>query len=387
VTGFGLDHLPLGVFALPGEGPRVGVRYEDGVLDLAAAGLGDVFRASTLNAFLAQGRPAWELTRERARSLLERGDAELLPIGGVHLRLPFAVADYVDFNSSLEHATNMGRIFRPDEEPLPPNWRWLPVGYHGRAGTVVVSGTPVPRPRGQAKEPDAAEPVYGPSRRLDVELELAAVVGVGSERGRPVPPYAFADHVFGIVLLNDWSARDVQGWESRPLGPFLGKSFATSIGAWVTPLAALDPYRVSGPPQEPPPLAHLRSDEPWALDLDLELELNGAVISRTNARGLYWSLPQQLAHATSNGASLATGDLMATGTISGFEPGRRGSLMELSWNGAEPLELPDGSRRTFLEDGDEVVLRGRTPDGRVELADVRGRIEPSARAARAHADA
>jgi fumarylacetoacetase len=378
LTGFGLDHLPFGVFAPRGEEPRIGVRYEDGVLDLAAAGLGDVFRASTLNAFLAQGRSAWEEARDGARRLLERGGAELVPIASAEVSLPVAVADYVDFNSSLEHATNTGRIFRPGDPPLLPNWRWLPVAYHGRAGTVVVSGTPVRRPSGQWREPGAAEPVFAPTRRLDIELELAAVVGLGSERGRRVASGAFRDHVFGVVLLNDWSARDVQAWESRPLGPFLAKSFATSIAAWVTPLAALEPYHVQGPSQEPPALDHLRVDEPWALDLELEIELNGAVVSRPHARGLYWTMPQQLAHATSNGAGLATGDLLATGTISGFEPDRRGSLLELSWNGAEPLELPDGSRRTFLEDGDEVVLRGRTPDGRVELAEVRGRVEPRA---------
>jgi fumarylacetoacetase len=280
------------------------------------------------------------------------------------LHLPFDVADYVDFYSSLEHATNMGRLFRPDADPLPPNWRWLPVGYHGRAGTVVVSGTDVRRPRGQLKPTDTDAPVYAPSRGLDIELELGFVVGVPSAPGEPVPAERFADHVFGIVLVNDWSARDLQAWEYVPLGPFLGKSFQTSISAWVTPLALLEERRVEAPPQQPPALPHLEAGRDWALDIDLEIELNGAVISRGNAQTLYWTMPQQLAHATSNGASLRTGDLMATGTISGPEPGSEGSLIELTHNAS------------FLEDGDEVVLRGTA--GEVELGEVRGRIIPSA---------
>jgi fumarylacetoacetase len=291
--------------------------------------------------------------------------------------LPFEVADYVDFYSSLEHATNLGRMFRPDAEPLLPNWRWLPVGYHGRAGTVVPSGTPIVRPHGQSKPPDAEAPSFGPSRRLDVELELGFVIGTASGLGRPVPIDEALGHVAGVVLVNDWSARDIQAWEYQPLGPFLGKSFATSISTEVTPLEALLPYRVPGPVQEPPPPSYLRAPEHLAFDLDLELELNGDVISRTSARHLYWSVEQQIAHATSNGASLRVGDLFATGTISGPSRDSCGSLIELTWNGTEPLTLSDGSTRTFLEDGDEVVLRGRTPDGTVELGEVRGRIVPS----------
>jgi fumarylacetoacetase len=281
----------------------------------------------------------------------------------VTLHLPFDVADYVDFYSSLEHATNMGRLFRPDAEPLLPNWRWLPVGYHGRAGSVAVSGSDVVRPRGQLKEPGEDAPVFAPSRRLDYELELGFVVGVPTARGDAVPPERFADHVFGVVLVNDWSARDIQAWEYVPLGPFLGKSFQTSISAWVTPLALLEEHRVEAPPQDPPVLGYLAAGRDWAFDIDLEIELNGDVISRGNARTLYWTMPQQLAHATSNGASLRTGDLMATGTISGPEPGSEGSLIELT-HGA------------FLEDGDEVVLRGRA--GEIDLGEVRGRVVPSA---------
>jgi fumarylacetoacetase len=291
----------------------------------------------------------------------------------VTVHLPFEVADYVDFYSSLEHATNLGRIFRPDSEPLLPNWRRLPIGYHGRAGSVAVSGTDVIRPRGQFLDA-GGEPVFGPSRRLDVELELGFVVGVPSRPGEPVPVDRFAEHVFGVVLVNDWSARDIQAWETVPLGPFLGKSFLTSISAWVTPLALLEQHRVEAPAQEPEPLPYLAGGRDWGLDIDLELELNGEVVSRGNARTLYWTMPQQLAHATSNGATVRTGDLMASGTISGSERGSEGSLIELARNGAEPVRLSDGSERTFLEDGDEVVLRGRA--GKLELGEVRGRVRP-----------
>jgi fumarylacetoacetase len=345
----------FGTFLRDGE-PHVGFRRGDHVADLGPGSLDEL---------LPQGRDAWERATERALAA-----SELIPLADVEPQLPFTVADYVDFYSSLEHATNLGRMFRPDAEPLLPNWRHLPVGYHGRAGTVVVSGTPVRRPRGQAKPPDAEEPSYGPSRRLDIELELGFVVGRPSRMGEPVPTAAFAEHVFGVVLVNDWSARDIQAWEYVPLGPFLGKSFATSISAWVTPLSLLEGRRAAAPAQEPEPLPHLRVDESWALDIPLEVELNGTVISRGNARGLYWTMPQQLAHATSNGSSVRTGDLMASGTISGAGPGTEGSLIELTRNGAEPVRL-EGGERTFLEDGDEVVLRGDP------LGDVRGCILPS----------
>jgi len=347
VSGFGLDNLPYGVFSRGGDAHCVGVRFEDSVVEVS--------RDPTLNALLAQGPGAWAEARGRGRERIESGDAELVPLAEVELHLPFEVADYVDFYSSLEHATNMGRLFRPDSDPLLPNWRRLPVGYHGRAGTVVVSGTPVRRPHGQRKADD-----FGPSQRLDIELELGFVVGVPSRLGEPVPAERFRDHVFGVVLVNDWSARDIQAWEYQPLGPFLGKSFATSIGAWVTPLEALDAYLVPAPPQDPPVLPYLDTER-TNFDLELEVELNGEVVSRTSSRHLYWTMAQQLAHATVNGASIRTGDLMATGTISGPEQGSEGSLIEL-WQNTR-----------FLEDGDEVVLRGRA--GTVALGDVRGRIK------------
>jgi fumarylacetoacetase len=383
VTGFGPEHLPYGVFRRAGEEPRVGARLGDGVLDLAelaADGPLDedplLFFQPSLNAFMAAGRETWRRVREGLRALTSGPDAEPVTVAldDVQLLLPIAVGDYVDFFSSLDHATNAGRIFRPDADPLPPNWRHLPVGYHGRSGTVVVSGTPIRRPCGQRREPGDDAPSYGPSVRLDIELELGFVVGAPSALGEPVAVDRALDHVFGALLVNDWSARDLQAWESRPLGPFLGKSFATSVAAWVTPLDAILDRRVSAPAHEPAPLDYLR-EEPWAFDLDLEIELNGTTIARTNAHHLYWSAAQQLAHMTVNGASLRTGDLFASGTISGPRREERGSLLELSWNGAEPIALADGSIRAFLEDGDEVVLRGRGGD--VTLGEVRGRIEPA----------
>jgi fumarylacetoacetase len=353
--------LAYGVIRPPAGKPRVCARVAAGVVDLS--GLGPEFRRPSLNAFMALGPDAWQEAHQRVRLLDGPAvDGELL--------LPFAVADYVDFYSSLEHATNLGRLLRPDAEALLPNWRWLPVGYHGRAGTVVASGTPIRRPHGQRRPPGAERPDFGPSGRLDFELEIGFVVGTASRLGEPVPVGEALAHVFGLVLVNDWSARDLQAWEYQPLGPFLGKSFATSISAWVVPLEELEPFRVRLPPQQPPPLDYMRA-EPWAYDLPLEIELNGTIVSRTSARHLYWSLEQQVAHLTVSGARLRTGDLLASGTISGPERESRGSLIELAWNGAEPLQLPDGSTRGFLEDGDEVVLRAPP----LEL-EVRGRIKP-----------
>jgi fumarylacetoacetase len=357
----------FGVFSVDGGPPRVGWRDGAEVVDLSA--LGDVYSQPSLNALMALGREAWE----EAIAAATTHDGPRLILGGVTLHLPFAVADYVDFYSSLEHATNMGRMFRPGAEPLLENWRWLPVGYHGRAGTVVVSGTDVVRPFGQLKTLDVDAPTFASSRRLDLELELGFVVGVPSRE--PISVAAFSDHVFGVVLVNDWSARDIQAWEYVPLGPFLGKSFLTSISAWVTPLALLEEHRVEAPRQDPPPLPYLSGGRDWGLDLELEVDLNGAAIARGNARALYWTMPQQLAHATSNGATVRTGDLLASGTISGEPRGSEGSLIELTRNGAEPLTLPDGSRRTFLEDGDEVVLQARA--GALELGEVRGCVRPA----------
>jgi fumarylacetoacetase len=321
--------VKLGVFTQGGAEPHLGRVEGEVVIDL---GPGD-----SLNPVMSEG--------------LSLGDGRELPVSEAQWQLPFAVADYVDFYSSLEHATNMGRMFRPDQEPLTPNWRRLPIGYHGRAGTVVVSGTEVRRPHGQRKAGD-----FGPSEKLDFELELGFVIGRPSHRGEPVPVERALEHVFGAVLLNDWSARDIQAFEYVPLGPFLGKSFATSISPWVTTLDELSSTR--GVRQDPELLDYLKIEN-FAYDLPLTVELNGEVVSRTNARHLYWNVAQQIAHLTSNGASLRTGDLLATGTISGPGELERGSLIELTWN-----EGP------FLQDGDEVVLRGEP------LGEARGRVVP-----------
>jgi len=388
---FGLANLPFGVFSHSSAGAgagarRIGVAVGEQVLDVAPVLDDAVFAAPTLDRFLARGRATWSETRARITELLTDAhyqgavSAHLLPRSEVTLHLPFTVADYVDFYCSLDHASNVGRIFRPDAEPLLPNWRHLPVGYHGRAGTVVVSGTPVVRPCGQRRPPGSDGPAYGPSARLDVEAEIAFVVGVGSPLGEPVPIDAFAEHVFGVVLLNDWSARDIQAWEYQPLGPFLGKSFATSISPWVVPLEALAAARVDGPAQDPAPLPYLRRREAWGLDLEIEVALDGEVVSRPPFATMYWTADQMLAHLTVNGASTRPGDLFASGTVSGPEPGQRGSLIELTWNGAEPLTLPDGSTRTFLEDGDRVTISATAPSatgGLLSLGDVTGTIHPA----------
>jgi fumarylacetoacetase len=344
-----------------------------------------LFADGSLDAFLAAGRPTWRQVRdllgrwlsdEAYRPVLE---PLLLPVAELTSMLPFSVADYVDFYASEAHATNVGRILRPDGAPLTPNWKHLPIGYHGRAGTVVVSGTDVRRPAGQARAPDGSV-TFGPSQRLDIEAEVAFVVGAGSALGSRVPAAEFAEHVFGICLLNDWSARDIQAWEYVPLGPFLGKSFATSVSAWITPLDALSAAWTAAPPRDPRPLPYLDEGAGApALDLLIEVSLNEQVISRPPFASMYWTLPQLLAHLTSNGASLRTGDLVASGTVSGPDAAQRGSLLELAWNGSEPLTLADGTRRAFLDDGDEVVITAsaRAPGGRIGLGEVRGRIRPA----------
>jgi fumarylacetoacetase len=388
-----VNNLPYGVFSRAGDEPRVGARIGDYVVDLAPLAASDmldsarIFEQPTLNTFMARGRPVWQsvrswlvdmLTDEAARAEVE---PFLVPLDEVQMQPPFDVADYVDFYCSLEHASNVGKIFRPDAEPLLPNWRHLPVGYHGRAGTVVPSGTDIVRPCGQSKPPTEDLPAYGPSRRLDIEAELGFVVGTGTRLGSPVGTADFADHVFGVVLVNDWSARDIQAWEYVPLGPFLGKSFATSVSAWVTPLEALSSATTDLPGQDPTPLPYLQVDGEAGLDIDLEVRWNGTVVSRPPYASMYWSARQMLAHMTVNGASLRTGDLFASGTISGPEPDQRGSFLELSWGGKEPLTLADGSTRSFLEDGDEVTITATAPGvggTRIALGEVSGAILPAA---------
>lgn len=385
-SAFGIANLPYGVFSPADEPPRVGVRIGDAVLDLAVALDDPVFAHDSLNPFLAQGRARWRSVRARITELLtedaHRATVEpaLHPITGVTTRLPVEIGDYVDFYANENHATNAGRIFRPDAEPLPPNWKHLPIGYHGRSGTIVVSGTPVTRPSGQRRPASEAGPSFGPSRRLDFEAEVGFVIGTGSPLGQPVAVAEFADRVFGACLVNDWSARDVQGWESVPLGPFLGKSFATSVSPWIVPLDALAAARTAPPPRDPAPLAYLADTDDWGLDLALEVRLNGQLVSRPPFATMYWTPAQMLAHMTVNGASTRPGDLFASGTVSGPAADQRGCLLELSWGGREPLALPDGSTRTFLEDGDEVSISATAPgpDGtRIGFGAVTGRIVPT----------
>jgi len=387
VTSFGTHLLPYGSFSTAGGARRVGVAVDDGVLDLTAAAPrlvpdhAALFAGGTLDAFLAAGRSVWE--QVRSALLQHAAEEDLLPLADVVLHLPFTVADYVDFYASEAHATNVGRMFRPDSDPLPAAWKHLPIGYHGRAGTVVVSGTAVQRPQGLRRTAEGV--AFGRSLRLDLEAEVGFVVGSPSELGTSVPVGAFADHVFGVCLVNDWSARDVQAFETVPLGPFLGKSFATSVSPWVVPLQALEHVRAE-PPERDVPIAPYLDDRlhPWGLDLSLEVSINGTVVSRPEFRDMYWTGAQQLAHLTVNGASLRTGDLYASGTVSGPERDRRGCLLELSWNGTEPVALDDGTTRTFLEDGDVVVVRATTADpggGVVHLGEVRGTVVPASEAA------
>jgi len=390
---FGIHNLPYGVFSTADTGPRVGVRIGDHVLDAGRcaerAGMesGEVWLEADLNRFLGEGRPAWDSAREWLMEVLtnelmrDSVEPHLVPVADARMHLPFRVADYVDFYASEHHASNVGKLFRPDSPALPPNWKHLPIGYHGRAGTVVVSGTEVVRPTGQRKAPADPAPTFGPSTRLDIEAELGFVVGCGTELGTRVGVDAAADHLFGVVLLNDWSARDIQSWEYVPLGPFLGKSFATSISPWVVTLEALSAARVPLPAQDPEPLPYLRGDHAaYGLDIHVEVQLNGTTVASPEYRDMYWAPAQMVAHLTVNGASLRVGDLFGSGTISGAGKGTRGSLLELSWNGTEPVELADGTTRGFLEDGDTVVMRAWAPgpDGsRIGLGEVTGTITPA----------
>ena len=392
-TPFGLENLPYGVFSVAGAPERrIGVPVGDRVLDLtaaaaeAAAAFAPLLTEGVLNPLLAAGPGTWREVRESVREWLtepryaDQLRPHLVPLTEVTTHLAFEVADYVDFYSSEHHALNASKIFRPDAAELPPNWKHLPIGYHGRAGTVVTSGTPVVRPYGQRKPRNVDVPEFGPTQRLDIEAEVGFVVGVPSVTGTPVSTADFEAHVFGVCLVNDWSARDLQAWEYQPLGPFLAKSFATSVSPWVVPLDALQHARVEGPAQDPEPFEYLRTSEKWGLDLAIEVRLNGHLVSSPPFASHYWTAPQQLAHMTVNGASLRTGDLYASGTVSGPERHQRGSFLELSWGGREPFELPDGQSRAFLEDGDEVVISATAPGPggtRIGFGEVRGTVVPS----------
>lgn len=401
---FSLHNLPYGAFrARGGADAHLGVALGEWVVDLTAleeAGLlptpGGVFQRGVLNDFLALGRPTWHAVRARLTQLLRVDeptlrdqpslrDRVILPQAEVTMQLPVALGDYTDFYSSRDHATNVGIMLRGPDNALQPNWLHLPVAYHGRASSVVVSGTDLRRPCGQTKADDAALPTFGPSRSIDFELEMGFLVGPGNQLGTPIPVDRAAEHIFGMVLVNDWSARDLQKWEYVPLGPFLAKNFGTSISPWVVPLEALEPFRVPGTVQEPRPLPHLQSTGNGSYNIELEVLLQTAAmsephcISRSNHRYLYWNIFQQLAHHTSNGCNVRPGDLLASGTISGPDPGSYGSLLELAWKGTRPITLPNGEQRTFLQDGDRVTLRGwcEGPGYRVGFGEVTGKILPA----------
>jgi fumarylacetoacetase len=401
---FPIQNLPFGVFQPAQAKPRVGVAIGDLIVDLSVLEELGHFRSSefrdrhafsedSLNPFLALGRPAWRKAREILQHLLSaetptlRDDAKLRDQvfhaqNDVLMKLPVRIGNYTDFYSSYHHAHNVGTMLRGPENALMPNWKWLPVAYHGRASSVVISGTDVRRPSGQTKLPDAPAPTFGPTKSLDYELEMAFLIGPGNSLGESVPIERAADHIFGLVLMNDWSARDIQAWEYQPLGPFLAKNFCTSISAWVVTLEALDPFRKRVPPQDPEPLPYLRAKDDFTFDIRLEAALQSSsmeaphIITRTNFQNLYWSISQQLAHHTVNGCNLQPGDLLASGTISGPTEESRGCMLELTWRGANPLKLPNGETRKWLEDGDELAVTGWCEgDGyRVGFGEVSGRI-------------
>jgi fumarylacetoacetase len=404
---FPIQNLPFGVFR-PGDGAaRVGVAIGEYVVDLSILEEkghfrspefqgGQVFSAGSLNAFLALGRPAWRKAREILQDLLAaetptlRDDAALrqrmlYAQKDVVMQLPVCIGNYTDFYSSYHHAHNVGTMLRGPENALMPNWKWLPVAYHGRASSIVVSGTDVRRPKGQTKPPDADAPVFGPSKSFDYELEMAFLIGPGNALGELVPIDRAADHIFGLVLMNDWSARDIQAWEYQPLGPFLAKNFATSISPWVVTLDALEPFRKPLSKQDPEPMPYLRAKNDFNIDIQLEARLQTSsmkeahVITRTNFQNLYWSISQQLAHHTVGGCNLQPGDLLASGTISGPTEESRGCMLELTWRGANPLKLPNGETRKWLEDGDTLSITGWCEgDGyRVGFGEVTGRILPA----------
>jgi fumarylacetoacetase len=400
---FPIQNLPYGVFSARGLAPRVGVAIGDHVLDLwelEQDGRLQVdpgtFAGPSLNAFMSQGSEVWARTRARISELLRHDHDELrdneelrklalVPMRDVKLHLPITVAGFTDFYSSKEHATNVGVMFRGKENALQPNWLHMPIGYNGRASTVVVSGTKVRRPRGQLKPPGAETPSFGPCQRLDFELEMGAVIGQASPMGQVLTEAQAQAMIFGFVLLNDWSARDIQQWEYVPLGPFQGKAFATSIGPWVVTSAALEPFRRERPQQVPQPLAYLKQSRANNYDIELEVGLRAASMNKparicgTNFKYMYWSSVQQLMHHASSGCAMNVGDLLGSGTISGPEKSQRGSLLEISWNGTEPAELTEGVTRTFLEDGDSLAMRGWCQgDGyRVGFGEVEGTILPA----------
>ncbi len=398
---FPLQNLPYGVFS-QGDGKKcIGVALGDEALNLSLLereGLLDTncFDSEDLRLFISQGRAYWLSAREKILQILQDresplhkfpqiAETALVSQKNIDVELPVSIGDYTDFYSSKEHARNVGSMFRGPENPLLPNWSHLPVAYHGRSSSIVVSGTPVRRPWGQLKEREDADPIFAPSKKLDFELEFGCIIGKDSELGEAIPIEEAHEYIFGFVIVNDWSARDIQKWEYVPLGPFLGKNFATSISPWIVTLDALKDFRCPGPTQEPEPLPYLQSKEEWNFDIELEVSFRteesekSTIISRVNTKELYWNICQQIAHHSSNGCRLRVGDLLASGTISGSEKESFGSLLELSWNGTEEIELSDGQKRTFLQDGDEISLSGFAQGDkyRIGFGEVSGKILPA----------
>lgn len=403
---FPIQNLPYGAFSTLGNAhPRIGVAIGDFVLDLAvieAAGLlpraeaHNVFDKAVLNDFMAQGPASWAATRLAISHLLRHDTAQLRDDGDLRQRafvrrreakmhLPIHVAGFTDFYSSREHATNAGTMIRGKDNALQENWLHIPIGYNSRASTVVVNGTPIHRPRGQIKLPGANAPIFSACRRLDFELEMAAIVGQGTKMGDMISTAEADKSTFGFALLNDWSARDIQAWEYVPLGPFQAKAFATTMGEWIVPREALEPFRISGPVQDPEPLPYLRQDPAMNFDLNLQVDLlpDGAAkattISRSNFKYMYWSSAQQFAHHASSGCAMSTGDVLGSGTISGPDKTMLGSMLELSWGGKEPLRLDEGGERSFLEDGDNVIMRGwcENKNYRIGFGEAAGKILPA----------
>ncbi|MCG8689271.1 MAG: fumarylacetoacetase [Desulfobacterales bacterium] len=393
---FPIQNLPYGIIEYHGR-KRAGIRIGDYVLDLSILekleffpGLSGVFNQPSLNRFLSLGKTEWEKVRRTVTDLLDAETPEiqnnielrnkvLIPIADIKMSLPVEIGDYTDFYSSREHATNVGTMFRGKENALMPNWLHLPVAYHGRSSSIVLSGTSIRRPCGQIKNDDQESPVYSPCRLLDFELEMGFFVGPGSNLGKPIQMNQAAEHIFGMVLVNDWSARDIQKWEYQPLGPFNAKNFATSISPWIVPLEALEPFRCRGPEQSPVPLPYLQNSEDWALDIHLEVNLQDTMISKGNFKTMYWNILQQLCHHTVTGCNVNPGDMMASGTISG--PGEKsyGSMLELSWGGRRPLKLSNGEERKFLQDNDSVSITGwcQGEGFRVGFGEVSGDILPA----------
>ncbi len=404
---FSLQNIPFGIFSTPTSLPRVASRVGDYVIDLATlAELGyfnsvheledkSVFNESCLNGFIFQGPRAWKAVRARVAELFSHGNEELVGNADhlreivfhyidVEMHMPIRVGDYTDFYSSIEHATNVGKMFRDPENALLPNWRHLPVAYHGRSSSIVVSGAEIPRPMGQSLPKDEQQPVFGPSKSLDFELEMAFVVGTDTRLGQRLKAETAEEAIFGMMIFNDLSARDIQKWEYVPLGPFLGKSFGSVVSPWVVTLDALEPFRTQGPAQQPEPLPYLRTSGPRNFDIELEVwlqpeETPATKVCHSNTKHLYWNMAQQLAHHTSNGCNLRVGDLCASGTISGPTPDSFGSLLELTWGGQKPIAMQDGSQRRFLEDNDTVVMRAYAQkDGlRVGFGDCAVKILPA----------